>query len=47
VTDHLPAGGVGNAEIAIQEKVAQSAFPEFGIAWSDVGEFADDGVLIH
>jgi len=47
VADHLPAGGIGDAEVAIQEEVAQTPAPEFGIAWFDVREFADNGVLVH
>jgi hypothetical protein len=42
VADHLPAGGIGDAEVAIEEEVAQSPFPELGVAGFDVGEFADD-----
>jgi hypothetical protein len=47
MADHLAAGGVRNAEIAIQEEVAQTPSREFGIGWFDVGKFADDRVLIH
>ena len=47
MADHLPAGGVGNAEIAIQEEVAQTSALEFGIAGFDVREFADDSLLVH
>jgi hypothetical protein len=47
MTDHLAAGRLGNAEIAIQEEIAQAAACELGIARFVVGEFADNGVLIH
>ena len=47
MADHLPAGGVGNAEVAIQEEVAQTSALEFGIAGFDVREFADDRLLVH
>jgi hypothetical protein len=47
VADHLAAGSVGDAEIAIQEEVAQTSSREFGIAGFDVGKFADGRVLIH
>jgi hypothetical protein len=47
MTDHLAAGRVRDAEIAIQEEVAQAASREFGIIRLDVGKFADDRVLIH
>jgi hypothetical protein len=47
MADHLPAGRVRDAEIAIQEEVAQATPGEFGIARLDVGKFAEDGVLIH
>jgi hypothetical protein len=47
MADHLPAGGVGNAEIAVQEEVAQTSALEFGIAGFDVREFADDSLLVH
>jgi hypothetical protein len=33
MADHLAAGGVGNAEVAIQEEIAQAPALEFGIAW--------------
>ena len=35
------------AEIAIQEEVAQAAALVIGIAWLDVGEFADSRELVH
>jgi hypothetical protein len=47
MTDHLAAGRVRNAEIAIQEEVAQAPSREFGIVRFDVRKFADDRVLIH
>jgi hypothetical protein len=47
MTDHLAAGCSRDAEIAIQEEVAQAASGEFGITWFDVGKFVDDSVLIH
>src|SRR5260370_41975153 len=47
MADHLAAGRVRNAEIAIQEEVAQAPSGEFGIARFDVGKFVDDRVLIH
>jgi hypothetical protein len=47
MADHLPTGGIRNAEIAIQEEVAQTPAPEFGIAGFDVREFADDSLLVH
>src|SRR3984893_18830098 len=47
VPTHLTAGGVRDAEIAIQEEVAQPSSREFGIAGFDVGKFADDRVLTH
>ena len=47
MADHLAAGRVRDAEIAIQEEVPQSSFREFGIAGFDVGKFADDRVPIH
>ena len=47
MADHLAAGCVRYAEIAIQEEVAQTSALEFGIAGFDVREFADDGLLVH
>jgi hypothetical protein len=47
MADHLAAGRVRDAEIAIQEEVAQAPSGEFGIARFDVGKFVDDRVLIH
>jgi hypothetical protein len=47
MADHLPAGGIGDAEVAIQEEVAQTPALEFSISWFDVRKFADDGVLVH
>jgi hypothetical protein len=47
MADHLAAGGVRDAEIAIQEEVAQTPARKFGVGWFDVGKFADDRVLIH
>jgi len=38
---------LGDTEIAIQEEVAQTPALEFGVGWFDVGEFADDCVLVH
>ena len=47
MADHLTAGGAGDAEIAVQEEVAQSPSREFGVAGFYVGKFFDDGVLVH
>jgi hypothetical protein len=47
MADHLPSGRVRNAEIAIQEEVAQTSARELGIAWLGVREFTDDSVLVH
>ena len=47
MADHLPAGRVGDAEVAIKEELAQAFAREVGIAWLDVGECFDDGVLIY
>ena len=47
MADHLTAGGVGNAEIAIQEEVAQAASLELGIAGLVMRKCVDDSVLIH
>jgi hypothetical protein len=47
MADHLTAGRRGNAEVAIQEEVAQAPSREFGIAWFDVRKCVDDSVLIH
>jgi len=47
MADYLAAGRVRDAEIAIQEEVAQAASGEFGIIRFDVGKFVDDRALIH
>jgi hypothetical protein len=47
MADHLAAGRSRDAEIAIQEEVAQAPARKFGIAGLDVGKCADGRVLIH
>jgi hypothetical protein len=47
MTNHLSAGCAGNAEIAVQEEVAQAASLVLGIAGLDVGKCFDGCVLIH
>ena len=47
MADHLPAGSIRNAEIAIEEEVAQTSVRVVGVAGLDVGEFADGRELVH
>jgi hypothetical protein len=47
MADHLASGRVRDAEIAIEKEFAQAFSHVVGIAWLDVGEFADDSVLVH
>jgi hypothetical protein len=47
MADHLPAGRIRNAEVAVEEEIAQASPGEFGIAGLVVGKFVDDSVLIH
>jgi hypothetical protein len=45
--DHLAAGCSGNAEIAIQEKVAQTTGFKLGVFFCHVGKFRDIRMRIH
>ena len=47
MTDHLAAGRSRDAEIAVQEEVAQASAGEFGIARFDMAEEGAGRLLAH
>ncbi len=42
-----PAGGIGDAEVAVQEEIAKTLGDPWRVAGLDVGELVDDGLVQH